>query len=85
MSEINLEIFNKHVATQYDTLLRLTKYILEVQGTESKRLDFTAAAQTLGVDWKTIKRACDKLAKANVIIYEGDGLRLSDGIAKEAV
>ena len=85
MFKVNLAIFNKRLTTQYDTLLRLTKYILEVQGTESRRLDFTAAAQALGVDWKTVKRSCDKLAKANVIIYEGDGLRLSEGIAKEAV
>lgn len=55
-------------------------HIYSVQGTDTARLDFSAAAKVLGVDWKTVNRLCDKLAKAGIIFYEGNGLRLNSAV-----
>lgn len=62
---------------QYPTCTKLVNYIYSVQQLRAARLDFSAAAKVLGADWKTVKRLCDKCAKAEVIYYEGDGLRLN--------
>ncbi len=65
---------------RYGEIMKLINYIYSVQSTEAERLDFSAAARVLGLDWKTVKRLCDKLAKAEIIYYEGDGLRLNSAV-----
>lgn len=67
---------------QYQTCTKLINYIYNVQQLRAARLDFSAAARVLGVDWKTVKRLCDKCAKAEIIYYEGDGLRLNPDVIK---
>lgn len=65
---------------RYQTCTKLITYIYSVQQLRAARLDFSAAAKVLGADWKTVKRLCDKLAKAEVVYYEGDGLRLNPDV-----
>lgn len=80
MAKINGKEFLKRMLPRYTEYSKLINYIYNVQQTRAARLDFSAAAKVLGADWKTVKRLCDKLAKAEIIYYEGDGLRLNAAI-----
>ena len=77
MAKINIKEFVPRLLPQYWDLVKLINYIYNVQRIRAARLDFGAAAKVLGCDWKTVKRLCDKLARAKIIYYEGDGLRLN--------
>ncbi len=77
MAKISLKEIVKRLLPRFEECLKLINYIYNVQQTRAARLDFSAAAKVLGADWKTVKRLCDKLAKAEIIYYEGDGLRLN--------
>lgn len=76
MVKINVAKLVYGLVPQFRNYTKLINYIYSVQKTRTARLDFSAAAKVLGVDWKTVKRLCDKLAKIEIIYYEGDGLRL---------
>lgn len=78
MEKINEKMLVPRLIPHYVDYTRLIYHIYGVQGTRAARLDFAAAAKVLGADWKTVKRLCDKLAKAEIIYYEGDGLRLNE-------
>ena len=80
MAKVSLKQVLTRLTPKYGELMKLINYIYSVQGVEAERLDFSAAAKVLGTDWKSIKRACDKLAKAQIIYYEGDGLRLNSDV-----
>lgn len=81
MAQINMiELYKQAVYSPY--AVNLVKYIFRVQGESLKRLDFSAAAAELGLEWKEVKRECDKLEKHGLIIYEGNGLKLNPAIIK---
>lgn len=69
---------------KFNFLIELTRYIYRVQGEEAARLDFKKAAEALNTDRKAISRGCDRLEAAHVIEYVGDGLKICEGILKEA-
>ena len=78
MVKVNVKMLVPRLVPHFEEYMRLVRYIHSVQGTNAARLDYAAAAKVLGVDWKTVKRLCDKLAKIEVIYYEGNGLRLNE-------
>lgn len=78
--KVNTKQLVARLLPQYPTCTQLINYIYNVQELRAARLDFSAAARVLGADWKTVKRLCDKLAKNEVIYYEGDGLRLNPDV-----
>lgn len=67
-------------------LAELVNYIFRCQGKELRRLDYSAAAEELGFTgrsgWSAIKRLCDQLADKQIIIFNGNMLRLSDDVLK---
>ena len=77
MSKVSVKQVVVRLIPKYGDIMKLINYIYTVQKTDASRLDFSAAAKVLGADWKTVKRLCDKLAKAEIIYYEGAGLRLN--------
>lgn len=80
MAKVSLKQVLTRLTPKYGEFMKLINYIYSIQGTEAARLDFSAAAKVLGADWKTVKRLCDKLAKAQIIYYEGAGLRLNSAV-----
>lgn len=80
MAKVIIKELVKRLLPQYADCIKLISYIYNVQQTKVARLDFSATAKVLGADWKTVKRLCDKLAKAEVVYYEGDGLRLNPDV-----
>lgn len=80
MAKVSLKQVLTRLTPKYGELMQLINYVYSVQGVEWGRLDFSAAAKILGTDWKSIKRACDKLAKAEIIFYESSGLRLNPAV-----
>ncbi len=81
MVQINMvELYKQAVFSPY--AVKLVKYIFRVQGEKLRRLDYSAAATALGIEWKDVKRECDKLEKRGLIIYEGNGLKLNPTIIK---
>lgn len=77
MAKVNVKEVFTRLIPKYGEILKLINYIYNVQKTGTARLDFSATAKVLGTDWKTVKRLCDKLAKAEIIYYDGAGLRLN--------
>ena len=63
-----------------DRVIQLLRYILRVQGVELRRLDYNKAAQALGVLRPQIARDCQKLREAQLIIVEGDKMRISPDV-----
>ncbi len=81
MEQINMiELYKQAVYSPY--AVKLVKHIFRVQGGALRRLDYSAAASDLGIEWKEVKRECDKLEKRGLIIYEGNGLKLNPVIIK---
>lgn len=81
MDQINMiKLYKQAVYSPY--AVDLVKYIFRVQGGKLSRLDYAAAAKELNLEWKDVKRECDKLAKRGLIIYEGNGLKLNPAIIK---
>lgn len=81
MAQINMiELYKQAVYSPY--AVKLVKYIFRVQGGDARRLNYSAAAAELGIDWKDVKRECDKLEKRGLITYEGNGIKLNPSIIK---
>lgn len=66
-----------------DKRLELIKYIHRVQGAQLRRLDYCAAAKSIGVSVKTVSRYCSELATDGIIRFEGRQLQLSREIVRE--
>lgn len=77
MAKVSAKQLFIRLLPRYAEYVKLINYIYNLQQLRAARLDFGAAAKVLGADWKTVKRICDKLAKSEILYYEGDGLRLN--------
>lgn len=66
-----------------DRLIKLLQYIWKVQGAEMKRLDYTAAANELGISRAQLARDCQTLERAELIIISNGQLRLASDIISE--
>ena len=78
MTALNLKPVYERLSK--DRLIKLLRYILRVQGMELRRLDYNAAARELGVKRPQIARDCQKLREAQLIIIEGDKMRIAPDV-----
>ncbi|MCH5146529.1 MAG: hypothetical protein J1F61_00815 [Clostridiales bacterium] len=81
--QLDFEALNERLSPK---LSELVNYIYRQQGAELQRLDYGAAAKALGFmersGWTTVKRLCDQLADKQIIVFNGNMLRLSDDVLK---
>lgn len=59
---------------------KLIRYINGVQQFDLRRLDFDAAAEAIGTSSRTVGRIVKKLAEKEILIVEGDKLRISEAM-----
>ena len=64
-----------------DIRYQLICHIAATQGFETARLDYTKAAEKLGVSTRTISRTVRHLADDRLLVIENDKLRLSKTLA----
>jgi hypothetical protein len=81
MQQLNLKPIYERLSK--DRLILLLRYIFKVQGLELKRLDYNAAAREFNLTRAQIARDVTTLRKADLIIIEGDKLRLNSDIVIE--
>ncbi len=74
MKKIDVQVlFNKLISFEYEFL----KYLNHLQGGESRPIDFTAAAEALGVDKRKVYNACKRLQAADALICTGDSFKIA--------
>ncbi len=74
MKKIDVQVlFNRLIAFEYEFL----KYLNKLQGVESRPIDFTAAADALGVDKRKVYNACKRLQNAGALICTGDSFKIA--------
>lgn len=69
--ELNHKVLNERLCL-VDTAAALIDYIYRTQGSESRRLDYEAAAISLNVSRRTIGRYVDVLADNKLIVLNGE-------------
>lgn len=57
---------------------KLIRYINSVQQFDLRRLDFDKAAEAIGTSPRTVGRTVKKLAEKEILVIEGDKLRISE-------
>lgn len=81
MQAINLKPVFERLSK--DRKIKLLRYILRVQGTELRRLDYLAAAKELGVERPQIARDVRELEKAGLLIIKNGELQLVSDIVHD--
>lgn len=66
-----------------DRYSQLIIYIFDVQGARAEKLDYNAAAKSLGVDRRSIGRYISTLADRQVLNLSGGKLKLNEEILKQ--
>lgn len=67
-----------------DRQIQLLKYILKVQGTQLRRLDFSAAAKALNASRAQIARDCQVLERTGLIVISNGELCLAEDTVCES-
>ena len=66
-----------------DRYSQLIIYIFDVQGARAEKLDYNAAAKSLGVDRRSIGRYISTLTDRQVLNLSGGKLKLNEEILKQ--
>ena len=66
-----------------DRYSQLIIYIFDVQGARAEKLDYNAAAKSLGVDHRSIGRYISTLTDRQVLNLSGGKLKLNEEILKQ--
>ena len=70
------------ILLENDTRFKLIRYINQTQGFELARLDYDAAAEAIGVSYRTVGRLIKRLADEQIIVIARDKLRINEELRK---